>query len=203
MGDLNRQVNLLNPEAKAKAFSNLAQGVVGAFGVATGALQAFGVKNKEVEQLAMQLQGALNITQGIASLGQLKEAYQDVKVVLGFTTVAQEAMTVANTAEAASATAAATATAGFGTALAATGIGAIVIAIGVLVGGMIALGNATESDEQKQKEFEDQLKATNQELDNQRGLVTRLSDALSKDAQTAILQAKLRGASEKEIVEIS
>ena len=49
MGDLNRQVNLLNPEAKAKAFSNLAQGVVGAFSVATGALQAFGVKNKEVE----------------------------------------------------------------------------------------------------------------------------------------------------------
>ena len=28
MGDLNRQVNLLNPEAKAKAFSNLAQGTV-------------------------------------------------------------------------------------------------------------------------------------------------------------------------------
>jgi len=178
MGDLNRQVNLLNPEAKAKAFSNLAQGVVGAFSVATGALQAFGIKNQEVEQIAMQLQGALNITQGIASLGALKEAYQDVKVVLGFTVVAQEAMTVANTAEAASATAAATATAGFGTALAATGIGAIVIAIGVLVGGMIALGNATESDEQKQKEFEDQLKNTNQELDNQRGLVTRLSDAL-------------------------
>jgi len=202
MGDLNRQVNLLNPEAKAKAFSNLAQGVVGAFSVATGALQAFGIKNQEVEQIAMQLQGALNITQGIASLGALKEAYQDVKVVLGFTVVAQEAMTVANTAEAASATAAATATAGFGTALAATGIGAIVIAIGVLVGGMIALGNATESDEQKQKEFEDQLKNTNQELDNQRGLVTRLSDALSKDAQTAILQAKLRGASEQEIADI-
>ncbi len=85
MGDLNRQVNLLNPEAKAKAFSNLAQGVVGAFSVATGALQAFGIKNQEVEQIAMQLQGALNITQGIASLGALKEAYQDVKVVLGFT----------------------------------------------------------------------------------------------------------------------
>ena len=71
MGDLNRQVNLLNPEAKAKAFSNLAQGVVGAFSIATGALQAFGVKNKEVEALATKLQAALNITQGIASLGQL------------------------------------------------------------------------------------------------------------------------------------
>ena len=202
MGDLNRQVNLLNPEAKAKAFSNLAQGVVGAFSVATGALQAFGVKNKEVEEIAMQLQGALNITQGIASLKGLKESLDDVKVVLGFTTVAQEAMTVANTAEAASATAAATATAGFGTALAATGIGAIVVAIGALVGAMLVLGSATESDEQKQKAFEEQLKNTNQELDHQRDLVTKLSDSISKDAQTQILQAKLRGASEKEIADI-
>lgn len=221
--DLNRQVGLLNPEAKAKAFSNLAQGVVGAFSVATGALQAFGVKNKEVEELAMQLQGALNITQGIASFGQLKESIADIKVVLGLTTAAtgtltaaQEAqaiataqaaagnvaLTAAQEAEAIAAAQAAAATTSFGTALAATGIGAIVIVIGVLVGAMIALGNATESDEQKQKEFEDQLKNTNQELDNQRGLVTRLSDALSKDAQTAILQAKLRGASEQEIADI-
>ena len=112
MGDLNRQVNLLNPEAKAKAFSNLAQGVVGAFSIATGALQAFGVKNKEVEELAMKLQAALNITHGIASLTALKESYQDIKVVLGFTVAAQEAMTAANTAEAASATGAASSTAG-------------------------------------------------------------------------------------------
>ena len=224
MGDLNRQVGLLNPEAKAKAFSNLAQGVVGAFGVATGALQAFGVKNKEVEELAMKLQGALNIAQGIASFGQLKEAMQDVKIVLGFTTAAtgtftaaQEAqaiaaaqaaagnvaLTAAQEAEAIAAAQAAAATTGFGVALAATGIGAIVIVIGVLVGAMIALGNATESDEQKQKEFEGQLKSTNQELDNQRGLVTRLSDALAKDAQTAILRAKLRGAGEQEIADIS
>ena len=203
MGDLNRQVSLLNPEAKAKAFSNLAQGVVGSFSIATGALQAFGVKNKEVEQIAMQLQAALNITQGIASLGALKEAYQDVKVVLGFTVVAQEAMTAANTAEAASATAAATATAGFGTALAATGIGAIVIAIGVLVGAMIALGNATETDEQKQKQLEDQLKLTNEQLNYQAKIANMLSDSIAKDTNLAIIRAKIRGASEKELSNIT
>jgi hypothetical protein len=111
MGDLNRQVNLLNPEAKAKAFSNLAQGVVGAFSLATGALQAFGVKNKEVEALAMRLQGALNITQGIASLGALKESLADVKVVLGFTTAAQEGLTAAQKAQAIAAAEAAAGTA--------------------------------------------------------------------------------------------
>jgi len=203
MGDLNRQVNLLNPEAKAKAFSNLAQGVVGAFSVATGALQAFGVKNKEVEEIAMQLQGALNITQGIASIGQLKEAYQDIKVVLGVTTAAQEALSVANTAEAASATVAATATTGFATALAATGIGAIVIAIGALVGAMLVLGNDTEDAAQKQKDFEEALKNTNQQLDYQQQLANSTASAISRQAQLEILRAKAKGKSEKEISEIT
>jgi hypothetical protein len=203
MGDLNRQVNLLNPEAKAKAFSNLAQGVVGAFSVATGALQAFGVKNKEVEEIAMQLQGALNITQGIASLGQLKEAYQDIKVVLGVTVVAQEALTVANTAEAASATVAATATTGFATALAATGIGAIVIAIGALVGAMLVLGTNTEDAEQKQKDFEEALKNTNEQLDYQQQLANSTAASIGKQAQLDALRAKAKGQSEKEIAAIT
>lgn len=149
MGDLNRQVGLLNPEAKAKAFSNLAQGVVGAFSIATGAVQAFGIKNKEVEELAQKLQAALNITQGIASLGQLKEAYQDVKVVLGFTTVAQEALTVANTAEGASAAGAAVATRGFTAALLTNPIFLAVAAIAALAGAMIAMGDDTEEAKTK------------------------------------------------------
>lgn len=153
MGDLNRQVNLLNPEAKAKAFSNLAQGVVGAFSVATGALQAFGVKNKEVEALAMKLQGALNITQGIASLKGLKESYNDIKVVLGFTTAAQEALTVANTAEAASATGAAAATRAFTASLLTNPVFLAVAAIAALAGAMIALSDDTDTAKNSQIDF--------------------------------------------------
>lgn len=156
MGDLNRQVNLLNPEAKAKAFSNLAQGVVGAFAIATGALQAFGVKNKEVEELAMKLQAALNITQGIASIGQLKEAYQDVKVVLGFTTAAQEALVVATEAEAVATTQATVAQKGFTAALATNPIFLAVAAIGALVGAYILLNQETS----KAILNEEQLKET-------------------------------------------
>ena len=156
MGDLNRQVNLLNPEAKAKAFSNLAQGVVGAFSIATGALQAFGVKNKEVEALAMKLQAALNITQGIASIGQLKEAYQDVKVVLGFTTAAQEALVVATEAEAVATTQATVAQKGFTAALATNPIFLAVAAIGALVGAYILLNQETS----KAILNEEQLKET-------------------------------------------
>lgn len=151
MGDLNRQVNLLNPEAKAKAFSNLAQGVVGAFSVATGALQAFGVKNKEVEALAMKLQGALNITQGIASIGQLKESFADLKIVLGFSTEAQKAMTAASKAnvivteaETIATTEAAVAQKGFTAALLTNPIFLATAAIASLVGIMIAMSNETE-----------------------------------------------------------
>jgi len=161
MGDLNRQVNLLNPEAKAKAFSNLAQGVVGAFAVATGALQAFGVKNKEVEELAMKLQGALNITQGIASFGALKESLQDVKVVLGFTTSAQEALTVATEAEAVATTEATIATKGFTASLLTNPIFLTVAAIGALVGAYILLNNETDKailNEEDLKKLRDENK---------------------------------------------
>jgi hypothetical protein len=161
MGDLNRQVNLLNPEAKAKAFSNLAQGVVGAFAVATGALQAFGVKNKEVEELAMKLQGALNITQGIASFGALKESLQDVKVVLGFTTSAQEALTVATEAEALATTEATVAQKGFTASLLSNPIFLTVAAIGALVGAYILLNKETDAailNEEDLKKLRDENK---------------------------------------------
>jgi len=144
MGDLNRQVNLLNPEAKAKAFSNLGGAVVGAFSVATGALQAFGVKNKEVEELAMKLQGALNITQGIASFGALKESLADIKIVLGFTTAAQETMTVATEAQAVASTEAAIATKGFTASLLTNPIFLVIAAIAALAGAMIAMGDDTK-----------------------------------------------------------
>lgn len=161
MGDLNRQVNLLNPEAKAKAFSNLAQGVVGAFAVATGALQAFGVKNKEVEELAMKLQGALNITQGIASFGALKESLQDVKVVLGFTVAAQESLTVATEAEAVATTEATVAQKGFTASLLSNPIFLTVAAIGALVGAYILLNNETDKailNEEDLKKLRDENK---------------------------------------------
>ena len=151
MGDLNRQVNLLNPEAKAKAFSNLGGAVVGAFSVATGALQAFGVKNKEVEELAMKLQGALNITQGIASFGALKESLADIKIVLGFTTVAQEGLTAAGAANVivtqtltAAEIEAAAAQKALNASMTANPIFLVIVAIAALAAAMIAMGDDTE-----------------------------------------------------------
>lgn len=189
MGDLNRQVNLLNPEAKAKAFSNLAQGVVGAFSIATGALQAFGVKNKEVEALAMKLQGALNITQGIASIGQLKESFADLKIVLGFTAVTQQTLTAsqkeqaiasaaaalgtteltaAQQAEAIAAAEAELATKGFTAALLTNPIFLAVAAIAALAGAMIYLSKDTGEAVEKSKELKDAEDTLAKSIQNQR-----------------------------------
>jgi hypothetical protein len=168
MGDLNRQVNLLNPEAKAKAFSNLAQGVVGAFSIATGALQAFGVKNKEVEELAMKLQAALNITQGIASIGNLKEALQDVKVVLGFTTVAQEGLTTAKEVDIAVTNAGTAANKTFIASLATNPIFLVVAAIGALAAAYITLNDQTKSAILNEQELADLKKKTVQLKDKEK-----------------------------------
>ena len=193
MGDLNRQVNLLNPEAKAKAFSNLAQGVVGAFAIATGALQAFGVKNKEVEELAMKLQAALNITQGIASIGALKESLEDVKVVLGFTTAAQKTLTAAKETDVLVTNAGTAANKTFTASLATNPIFLTVAAIGALAGAYLLLNDQTKSAILNEQELADLKKKT-----------VELKD---KEAQTAIDLAvaegqKTKQAGEREKIEL-
>ena len=195
MGDLNRQVNLLNPEAKAKAFSNLAQGVVGAFSVATGALQAFGVKNKEVEALAMKLQGALNITQGIASIGQLKESLSDLKVVLGFTNTAQQALTAAkqkdivtNEALTVSEIQTTAANEAFTASLLTNPIFLLVAAIGALAGAMILMSEDTEIAKTKVDLMTESQKALRQATNDAADATDRLAVAQGKlsDAQAQI-----------------
>jgi len=153
MADLNRQVGLLNPEDKIKAFTNLGQGVVGAFSIATGAVQAFGGESEEVQRIAQKLQGALNLVQGVQSIIGLKEAYEDIKVVLGLTTTAQAALTTTTVAGTAATEGATLATRAFSVALTATGIGAIVVALGALVGAWIAVEQSIIDAEEATKRY--------------------------------------------------
>ena len=194
MGDLNRQVNLLNPEAKAKAFSNLAQGVVGAFSIATGALQAFGVKNKEVEALAMKLQAALNITQGIASLGQLKESLADVKVVLGFTTAAQETLTAATEAEALATTEATVAQKGFTASLLTNPVFLVVAAIGALAAAYMTLNDEVKSailnEEELKKAKEKTIELKNKEKQVEIDLLVSKGQITKQEGERRKIEAK-------------
>ena len=177
--DLNRQIKLLNPESRIQAFTNLGQGIVGAFQVATGALQAFGAENEEVQKIAQRLQGALNVAQGVQSIFQLKEAYQDLKVVLGLTATAQKGLAVANEVEAASAQTAAVANRSL-----AASLGPIVLIVGALAAAYLLL--AKNQDDSKKK-VDEALKAF---------------EELRKEQELAVQIAEAQGKSELEILEL-
>jgi hypothetical protein len=203
--DLNRQVNLLNPDGKIAAFNKLGQGVVGAFSVATGALQAFGAENEQVQKVAQQLQGALNIAQGIQSIVGLKEAYEDVKAVLGFTTAAQTALTTATTTGTVATEGAAVATRGFAAALTATGIGAIVVALGALAGAFLLLRDTEESEAETKKKNKEAQQLFNEKLKEEIDLIIQRKNlagtgvgALERELQLA----EARGVKGRELFEL-
>jgi hypothetical protein len=194
--DLNRQVRLSNPEGKIEAFQKLGQGLVGAFGIATGALQAFGAENEEVQAIAQKLQGALNIAQGVQSIVGLKEAYQDVKVVLGLTSVAQTTLTTATTAGTVATEGAAVATRGFAAALSSTGIGALVVALGALIGYLILsqdetdeLTEKTNAKAEADKKWNDELERRTNELQKQIDL--GLKEASFREGSVQVLEREL------------
>lgn len=119
LGDFNDRVKALNPDAKFNAVNQTLQGTIGAFQGITGAAQLFGAENKALNETLMKMQGLLNLTQGVNSVMQLKDAFTNLRVVLGLTAVAEEGVTVA--------------TNGMTAALSATGIGLVAIAVGALV----------------------------------------------------------------------
>lgn len=156
--DLNQRVAALNPEAKFQAFSQVTQGAIGSLQVLTGALQAFGVENEQVTKIAQQLQGVLNLSQGINSILGLGDALKNLRVVLGITTVAQTGLAAATTAEGVAATGAAAANTAFAASLSATGIGALVVAIGLLVAAFIDAKNSAEDADAALKALDDRFK---------------------------------------------
>lgn len=202
MADLNRQVSLLNPEDKIKAFTNLGQGVVGAFSIATGAVQAFGAENEEVQRIAQKLQGALNLVQGVQSIIGLKEAYQDIKVVLGLTSAAQATLTTATVAGTVATEGATVASRAFSVALTATGIGAIVVALGALIGAWIAVEQSISEAEEATKRYEE---AEKNRAANQLLFYETFDKALEKQItklQFTIDLRKAEGANAKELLQL-
>jgi len=158
LGDFNSRVQALNPEAKFKAFAQVAQGAVGGLQGLTGALQIFGSENEEVNKIVQKFQGFINLTQGIESIAGLSDTFKSLKVVLGLTTVSQEALAAAKLKDTAATELAAGANVKFAASLSATGIGAIVVGIGLLIGAWIAYtksqDDATAAAERLKKKVE-------------------------------------------------
>jgi len=202
MSDLNRQVNLLNPEAKAKAFVNFGSQVVGAFQIATGALQAFGAENEQVAKLAMRLQGALNVAQGIASLKQLKESYADIKVVLGVTTAAQVTQNAAQNAGVVSTGALTRAMNALKAAMLSNPFTAIAVALGTVIGAMILLNDETDEQIEKQKKLKELRDKEIDDLNDTADILQLQKEARDQGVNAARRELELlvaRGAKGKEL----
>ena len=81
LGDFKNQVDALNPEAKLKAFGQVAQGVAGGFAAAQGAMALFGAESEDVQKALLKVQSAMAIAQGVEGLAGLKDSFGNLKLV--------------------------------------------------------------------------------------------------------------------------
>jgi hypothetical protein len=179
--DLNKAVRLVKPEERAAAFTKFGSSAVGALQTVTGALQLFGVENQKVQQIATQLQGAINVSQGITDILKLKDSFGDLGKILPFVSAAQTAY---NTAVAAGSGVVGGLSAAFkalAASIASTGIGAIVVALGALAGALLLSADntdiAADSTDDYTKSLSDLKKAQNEAAIAE----LRLAQAQTKD----------------------
>lgn len=87
------------------------QGLLGAYQLVEGALQAMGVESEAAEEAIRKMQGVMAMTDGLRAISEGVKGFQQLRVAVNASSVA---------------------TTGFKKALVATGIGAIIVAVGTL-----------------------------------------------------------------------
>ena len=206
LSDVNARINALNPEAKFTAIAQLAGGIAGAFTAAQGALALFGTESEDVQKALLKVQGALALSQGINQVLGLKDAFSNLRAVLGLTTAAQVANTAATEAGAvaqganAAATAGATvATKAFSAALLTNPIFLAVAAISALATAYLVLSDNEDEAKKSQEEFNRQLELSKAGYDGITAAIERQNAAIlsALDAQIQIRQNE--GAGEVEL----
>lgn len=95
VSDFNKRVEALNPEAKFKAFTQVASGLAGGIGAVSGAVGLLGGESEDAAQALLKVQQFMQFTQGLNQLAELGDAFKSLRIVLGFTTVATQANTIA------------------------------------------------------------------------------------------------------------
>jgi len=206
LSDVNARINALNPEAKFTAIAQLAGGIAGAFTAAQGALALFGTESEDVQKALLKVQGALALSQGINQVLGLKDAFSNLRAVLGLTTAAQVANTTATEADAVAkgvntvATEGATvATRAFNAALLTNPIFLAVAAISALATAYLVLSDNEDEAKKSQEEFNRQLELSKAGYDGITAAIERQNAAIlsALDAQIQIRQNE--GAGEVEL----
>lgn len=98
--DVGARIKALNPGDKVAAFSQLGNAIASGAQAISGAAIALGGNNQELQESLFKFQSLLFAVQGAQSfLRDFKDSFDNIKAVLGLTTVAQEAATAATTAD--------------------------------------------------------------------------------------------------------
>ena len=185
-----RKVQIQTDMAVDAAATTMAQKLGGALGGATagfelmqGVMGTFGAESEQVEKMLLKVQSAMAISQGIQGV---REA---IPAITAFgAAIKTQAITALTTLKGA---------------LITTGIGALVVALGFAANAMGLFSDSTEDAEKEQEKLNKQLEKTTAELEKQRGFYDKLSNAIDKNTKQQVLDARKRGASEKEINDIT
>jgi hypothetical protein len=184
-----RKVQIQTDMAVDAAATTMAQKLGGALGGATagfelmqGVMGTFGAESEQVEKLLLKVQSAMAISQGVQGVRE-----------------AIPAITAFGTAIKTQAIAALTTLKG---ALITTGIGALVVALGFAANAMGLFGDSSEDAEKQQEKLDKQLEKTNAELERQQKLTETVSQTIDNRVRRELIDAKKRGASEKELQQI-
>jgi hypothetical protein len=176
IGDARDTIDAFNPDAKFRSFSTSIQGVAGAFSATQGALALFGSESENLQKQLLKVQGALALSEGINSILGAKDAFANLALVIK-TQVVESFATLRG-------------------AILTTGLGAMAIA---LAEGYILWQDYAEGIEKVREKLKKLREDTEKQIKSQRD---NEIESLERLRREAIVQAKLKNASEEEIYAI-
>ena len=187
IGDLNSRIRTLGSDTRTlDGLINAAEGIAGGFALAQGAAALLGTENEDLNRALLKVQASMAILQGLQSVANVLQKESAARILA--TTAAQKLYTFVTEG-------ATLATKALRVALISTGIGALVVGVMALVS---AWNEYSDSVEEVKKE-QDKL---NESLEYNKTLTDDEVKNIDYKTKLALLSAKARGASEKELNDI-
>lgn len=177
-------------------------GVASGFEAMQGVMGAFGANTEEVEQALLKVQSAMAIAQGVQGVREAIPVFKALKTDILNSAVAQNVLTGAQKLYNLVVGKSTGAMKALKLAIAASGVGALVMILMEAVGALDLFSSSTEDAEAEQKKLEKQLEETNKQIEDQKNKTASLTAIVDNRTKQDIASAKLRGASEKELLQI-